>query len=289
MIGQQYDIVVIDEACEGVPSVLNVYYSSGATVYETESTRWKSDGNGGVYTEQKEPDDDDDDDDNGGGDDGNNYPPLGTDLGVDPNDSCYNLIADGNGGATQQSNGSCDDNGNNNPPSGTNLGVDPNDSCYDLIADGSGGTTQQPNGSCDDNGGGGDDNGGGGDTGGGGDDNGGGPDYPAEGTNLGVDPNDSCYDLIANGSGGTTQVSNGSCDGGGGDDNGGGGDDNGGGGGGDEGEEETLVDPQHAENGQFEDVTISANWNGEHPRTPEGELHMVQLNPQSGLWEAILT
>ena len=342
------------------------YIEDGTIVLETDSKIYRSDGNGEATPEDKDGgggggDDDDDDDDNNpaegtnlgpdsndpcydriangsGGytlqsngscdDDDNDHPTAGTDLGVDPNDACYNLIADGMGGSTQQSNGSCDDDGDGgdgNPAAGTNLGVDPNDSCYDLIADGTGGSTQQSNGSCDDddddndhptagtdlgvdpndacynliadgtggttqqsNGSCDDDSGGGGDNGGGGDDNGGGggEEHPPAGTNLGAHPLDSCDDRIADGMGGFTLVDNGTCtEGGGGGDGDGDGDGGGGGGGdGEEGEERTDEDPLHSDNGQFSDYEIAANWDGGHPYNANGELHMVKLDPESGLW-----
>ena len=250
----------------------------GLIIFETESTNYFSDGEGWYYSQPKE---------GGGGGGGNNNPSEGTNLGPDGSDPCYDRIANGSGGYTLQSNGSC-----NNPEAGTNLGVDPNNSCFDLIADGMGGSNQQSNGSCDNPTEGtnlGPDpsdpcfdriaNGMGGST----QQSNGSCDNPTAGTNLGPDPADPCYDLIADGNGGSTRVSNGSCDGGGGGD-GGGGDGGGGGGGGEEGTEETIIDPEHDTNGQFSDYQIAANWDGGHPYNANGELHMVKLDPDGGIW-----
>lgn len=243
------------------------YLSALTIVLETDTKIYRANGTGGVTVENKN------DGGGGGEDDDDNNPAEGTNLGPDSNDPCFDLIADGNGSSTQQSNGSCD-----NPTEGTNLGTDPSDPCFDLIANGMGGSTQESNGSCDNpaegtnlgvdpsdpcydliaNG-----------TGGSTSVNNGSCDAPAEGTNLGTDPSDPCYDLIADGDGGSTQQSNGSCDGG---------------GGGEEGTEETLVDPEHETNGQFSDTVIDANWDGGHPYNAEGELHMVTLDSESGLW-----
>jgi hypothetical protein len=250
------------------------YVPSGTIVMSTSTTRWRSDGLGGVNSEAI------DDGDGGGGDDNDdNNPDEGTNLGPDSDDPCYDRIANGSGGYTLQSNGSCDDDDNDHPTAGTDLGVDPNDACYNLIADGMGGSTQQSNGSCDGDGGGGDNGGGGDDNGGGG-----GEEHPPAGTNLGPNPLDSCDDRIADGMGGFTLEDNGTCtEGGGGDgDTGGGG--GGGGGGGEEGEERTDEDPLHSDNGQFSDYLIAANWDGGHPYNANGELHMVKLDPVDGIW-----
>lgn len=73
--------------------------------------------------------------------------PSGTDLGVDPYDSCNNVYADGVCGTYTSSNGSC-----GAPPcdsSGTDYGVDPDNSCQNVYADGNCGTYTSSNGSCD--------------------------------------------------------------------------------------------------------------------------------------------
>ena len=104
--------------------------------------------------------------------------PSGTDLGVDPSDSCQNIYADGICGTYTSSNSTCpecedsalhtdgsegwsydgcnwsyDDNWNCDG-AGTNLGGS-GDPCYDLYADGNCGTYTSSNGSCDGDGGGG--------------------------------------------------------------------------------------------------------------------------------------
>ena len=74
-------------------------------------------------------------------------PPSGTQIGQDPNDSCYDLYSDGMCGTYTSSNGSCD--GPDCDGVDTNLGVS-EDPCYDLYADGNCGTYTSSNGSCDD-------------------------------------------------------------------------------------------------------------------------------------------
>ena len=117
----------------------------------------------------------------------------GTNLGVDPNDSCNDVFADGMCGTYTSSNGSCD--GPDCDPQGTDLGVDSNDACQNIYADGNCGTYTSSNGSC--------------------------PNCDGAGTNLGVS-GDPCYDLYADGNCGTYTSSNGSCDGDGGGGGGGG-------------------------------------------------------------------
>jgi len=137
----------------------------------------------------------------------------GTDLGIDPSDSCNNLYADGTCGTYSNSNGSCDDDdcedsalhteGSegwsydgcywtqdpnwNCDASGTDYGVWAGDSCYNVYADGTCGTYTSSNGSCD------------------------GPNCDSSGTDMGVDPYDSCYNIYADGSCGTYTSDNGSC------------------------------------------------------------------------------
>jgi hypothetical protein len=68
-IGLQYNIVTVDNDCGYIPSVLNTYSAAGNTVFETDNTWYKSNGTGGVYTQQKptEPPPDGDGDNGGGG------------------------------------------------------------------------------------------------------------------------------------------------------------------------------------------------------------------------------
>jgi hypothetical protein len=68
-IGTQYSVTIVDEDCGHSPSVLNVYSANGNTVYESENTWWKSNGTGGVYTQQKPTEEPPPDEggDNGGG------------------------------------------------------------------------------------------------------------------------------------------------------------------------------------------------------------------------------
>jgi hypothetical protein len=68
MIGSEYEVIVINSNCGGDLSTDTVLYPSGTIVYENETTWWKANGEGGVYTESKPNDggDDDGDDDNGG-------------------------------------------------------------------------------------------------------------------------------------------------------------------------------------------------------------------------------
>jgi hypothetical protein len=82
-IGQQYNIVTVDNDCGYIPSVLNVYSANGNTVFETDNTWYKSNGTGGVYTQQKptEPPPDGDGDNGGGGEPENpNCTQEGTEL-----------------------------------------------------------------------------------------------------------------------------------------------------------------------------------------------------------------
>ena len=98
----------------------------------------------------------------------------GTDYGVDPNNSCQNVYADGNCGTYTSSNGSCDGPTCEDPsahsdgfdgwswdgcywsynqfwecdPEGTDLGVDPTDDCQSVYADGMCGTYTNSNGNC---------------------------------------------------------------------------------------------------------------------------------------------
>jgi hypothetical protein len=68
-IGNQYSVNKVDEDCGTSPSVINVWVASGTTVYESENTWWKSNGNGSVYTQQKPTEEPPPDEggDNGGG------------------------------------------------------------------------------------------------------------------------------------------------------------------------------------------------------------------------------
>ena len=77
-----------------------VYYPEGTTLDEDSENYYKADGLGSYTVEAIDDDDDDDDDD---------CDPVDADLGVDPNDSCNNLYADGMCGTYSNSNGSCDD------------------------------------------------------------------------------------------------------------------------------------------------------------------------------------
>jgi hypothetical protein len=86
VVGTQYDVVTVTDDCGLSPSVLNVYKISGTTVYEDDATWWKSNGEGGVYTQSKpvEPPDDNGDGDGGGDPDPDpdpECPQEGTEIG----------------------------------------------------------------------------------------------------------------------------------------------------------------------------------------------------------------
>lgn len=105
-------------------------YTPADTLIDSDSVNnYYTNGTGGYYAEPKEP----------------SCPSSGTNLGTDPSDSCYDLIADGACGSYQSWNGSCD---NNCDVAGTDYGPDPNNSCDNLYADGNCGTYSSSNGSC---------------------------------------------------------------------------------------------------------------------------------------------
>lgn len=77
-IGQKYEVVTVGQNCEDVNGVLDTISPNGTIVFETETTYYKSNGEGSVYEEAKPTDGGGDNGgDNGGGGEPPSCPPAG--------------------------------------------------------------------------------------------------------------------------------------------------------------------------------------------------------------------
>jgi hypothetical protein len=81
-IGYQYLVIRVGEQCENVTGLEDTWMPEGTVVYETEDKIWKTDGEGGVNQEDKQPDTGGGGDNGGGDNGGGDNPPTCPDYGT---------------------------------------------------------------------------------------------------------------------------------------------------------------------------------------------------------------